>query len=576
MLCIHKYHHCVDEGTCYYLTVAQLAPRANNRKFQEYPVYYSRFISFLVATPFNILSATVGSPYDTVLHSPVVTKKSSMASYSTQACKRSLVLFIPLFVLKLQVSNAQSIGIGTSTPDASSKVDIQASDKGILIPRLSTVQRSGIPSPAQGLLVYDTNTQGFWYWTGVAWQSLSTLNNTWTLSGNSATNPATNFVGTLDSKPLIFKTNNQRVGYIGLQGLDGNIFWGYQSGVANTSGYSNIAIGTNAFVSNTIGANNVAIGDSALFHSTQSDLNTAIGSKALYSTTILGDVNTAVGALALYSNTNGNSNTAIGYRALYSNTTGTRNIAIGYNSLSNNTTASGNIAMGYAALLSNSDGLSNTAIGFAALQDNTHGNYNTAHGYGALSSNSTGIRNTAIGYSALNTNLTGSYITGLGYNSDVLSNNLSNASAIGAFARVDCNNCMVLGSINGVNGSTDDTNIGIGTTSPTTRLEVNGKTKTGQLQVGNGSTFSNIESGTLAIGSNSSGYVSVTLTFPTAFASVPRVIATIRNEPGTNWNDTFAITTRSVSATQAVFNIQRADLNGAWAQNLQLDWIAIQ
>ena len=60
---------------------------------------------------------------------------------------------------------------------------------------------------------------------------------------------------------------------------------------------------------------------------------------------------------------------------------------------------------------------------------------------------------------------------------DVGADNLTNATAIGANAIVSTSNSLVLGSINGVNGATADTNVGIGTTAPQTRLQV--RTATG-------------------------------------------------------------------------------------------------
>jgi len=62
----------------------------------------------------------------------------------------------------------------------------------------------------------------------------------------------------------------------------------------------------------------------------------------------------------------------------------------------------------------------------------------------------------------------------LGYYANVGSNNLTNATAIGAQAYVTQNNTLVLGSINGVNGATANTNVGIGTTAPDNLLSVNG------------------------------------------------------------------------------------------------------
>jgi hypothetical protein len=57
---------------------------------------------------------------------------------------------------------------------------------------------------------------------------------------------------------------------------------------------------------------------------------------------------------------------------------------------------------------------------------------------------------------------------------DLNGNTLDNATAIGALARVDCSNCLVLGSINGVNFATADTFVGIGTTAPAAKLHVSG------------------------------------------------------------------------------------------------------
>nr|MBP6681304.1 hypothetical protein [Saprospiraceae bacterium] len=59
----------------------------------------------------------------------------------------------------------QGVGINTdnSAPDASAILDVKSTDKGILVPRVTSVQRTGIASPAVGLLVFDTDTESFWY-----------------------------------------------------------------------------------------------------------------------------------------------------------------------------------------------------------------------------------------------------------------------------------------------------------------------------------------------------------------------------------------------------------------------------
>lgn len=51
------------------------------------------------------------------------------------------------------------VGINTQTPHASAALDIVSpnNDKGVLIPRMTTIQKTAIPSPAAGLMVYDTS-----------------------------------------------------------------------------------------------------------------------------------------------------------------------------------------------------------------------------------------------------------------------------------------------------------------------------------------------------------------------------------------------------------------------------------
>jgi hypothetical protein len=61
-------------------------------------------------------------------------------------------------------------GIGTTTPHASAKLDISSTDKGFLPPRMTSSQRAAIPSPAAGLMVYQTDgTSGLYYYGGSSW-----------------------------------------------------------------------------------------------------------------------------------------------------------------------------------------------------------------------------------------------------------------------------------------------------------------------------------------------------------------------------------------------------------------------
>ncbi|MCX6718567.1 MAG: hypothetical protein NTY81_03140 [Candidatus Staskawiczbacteria bacterium] len=142
----------------------------------------------------------------------------------------------------------------------------------------------------------------------------------------------------------------------------------------------------------------------------------------------------AIGYQALHSNTTGSENTANGYQALFSNTTGWENTANGKNALFSNTTGHQNIADGQSALYYNTTGSNNTADGFFSLSANTAGNGNTASGYYSLQSNTTGSNNTAIGNNAdvLSSNLTNA--TAIGYYAKVGGSNMLVLGGTGGFA----------------------------------------------------------------------------------------------------------------------------------------------
>ncbi|SDX71522.1 hypothetical protein SAMN05444411_108117 [Lutibacter oricola] len=82
--------------------------------------------------------------------------------------KIHLILFVLLF---FTVNIHAQVGVGTTTPDASSMLDVQSTTKGMLIPRMTTTQREAISSPANGLLVFDTVTDTFWFYS-IAWEEL--------------------------------------------------------------------------------------------------------------------------------------------------------------------------------------------------------------------------------------------------------------------------------------------------------------------------------------------------------------------------------------------------------------------
>ncbi len=82
--------------------------------------------------------------------------------------KNTLLLFAAI-AISLFTYAQNNVGIGTLNPDNSAVLELDATDKGLLITRVSTVQRLAITTPARGLLVYDTDTDNFWFFDGTQW-----------------------------------------------------------------------------------------------------------------------------------------------------------------------------------------------------------------------------------------------------------------------------------------------------------------------------------------------------------------------------------------------------------------------
>ncbi len=195
--------------------------------------------------------------------------------------------------------------------------------------------------------------------------TLGTNAQSWNLTGNSGTNPLTNFIGTSDGQDVIFKkssfvngsiplsgqirytvtsfgynslnlssgTYNSVFGAFSLSGQNNtggnNSVLGGQIMIANTTGSYNSSVGYQSMNKNTIGNNNVSTGYASLFNNQLGSRNTAIGVGAMY---FFNPISTDLD--------NNGKNVAIGYQAGYNNIIGTGNVFIGYNSGYNETGSS--------------------------------------------------------------------------------------------------------------------------------------------------------------------------------------------------------------------------------------------
>ena len=163
-----------------------------------------------------------------------------------------------------------------------------------------------------------------------------------------------------------------------------------------------------------------------------------------------------------------NNNVAVGQATLLSNTSGQYNTAIGTGAMRDNSIGSYNSAFGLGSQQSIQDAEFNTSSGANSLYLNGSGSGNSAFGYSALYS-TTGSNNTGLGSSAGDSLFSGSNNTFLGFAANTsVSNGLDNATAIGANTVVGQSNALILG---------NNADIGIGTSTPTAKLDVVGTVK---------------------------------------------------------------------------------------------------
>jgi hypothetical protein len=261
-----------------------------------------------------------------------------------------------LFSLQL----AAQVGIGTSTPHASAKLEVRSTTQGFLPPRVSltaTNAATPVTAPETGLLVYNIATSsganavtpGYYYWGGSSWVRLTV---------------PTDFTQGVSSLNYTSATSYASGGTISGTALTLSAADATNPGLVSTG--SQTLAGEKTF-SNDINANGVKVGRGTGNVAN----NTAIGNDALLANTT-GFSNTATGADALRSNTTGFRNTASGTGALGSNTTGTGNTANGFFTLSTNITGSNNTAIGNSANVI-SDNLSNaTALGNGAIVNSSN------------------------------------------------------------------------------------------------------------------------------------------------------------------------------------------------------------
>ena len=149
------------------------------------------------------------------------------------SCYFHRLLLAAILLLPAATLLSQSVGIGTQTPSASAQFDVSSTTRGMLLPRMTTAQRNAIAAPAKGLLIYNLDDNSIDRYDGSRWQkenSLTTLDsttaaghptpNSWVQRANAGSTPRNNAVA--------FTIANK--GYMGTgsnSGTNLKDFWSY-------------------------------------------------------------------------------------------------------------------------------------------------------------------------------------------------------------------------------------------------------------------------------------------------------------------------------------------------------------
>lgn len=134
-----------------------------------------------------------------------------MPYLKTAANSRIFFLLLTLLSFSI-VSNAQlKIGDNPTSIQKSSILELESTRQGLLLPRLADTVAINALNPPNGMIIYLTADNSLRIRSAGSWKKLASLADAtanWSLTGNTGTDSASNFIGTLDGKPFTIKTNN--------------------------------------------------------------------------------------------------------------------------------------------------------------------------------------------------------------------------------------------------------------------------------------------------------------------------------------------------------------------------------
>lgn len=378
---------------------------------------------------------------------------------------KNKLLLLLLFLMIWGFAFSQvAINESGEDPDPSAILDLKSTDKGFLVPRMTTAEREAISTTQSGLLVYDTDKESFWHY--------NSQNTSWVeigAGGSAGANSINDLSDGIYSGLSIYMGEDAGINDDGTDNLNTGV--GYSALQNTTTGYRNTAFGMSSLREATVSYGNTSIGYAAMLYNegsetvaighmagrgnpgTSTDGSVYLGYNAGFYNTdnnklfidnsdtyfplIGGDFETnqvnihgsikitggnpAAGKV-LTSDAEGNATwqEAAGGASSLDDLSDAINdnmsVFIGSGAGINDDGYNSNTSVGVYSLHTNTSGIYNTSSGYQSMYSNITGSWNSAFGYISMEDNASGNRNTAIGFGSLRNNTVGNDNIVLGYN----------------------------------------------------------------------------------------------------------------------------------------------------------------
>lgn len=137
--------------------------------------------------------------------------KTNAMKIFTLAGRKVLLAFLLLLGSAVMVNAQLKVGDNPTNIYKSSILELESTRQGLLLPRLVDTVAINALTPPDGMIIYLNSDKSLRLRSNGSWKKIADLseaNSNWSLNGNSGTDSTLNFIGNVDGKPLIMKTNN--------------------------------------------------------------------------------------------------------------------------------------------------------------------------------------------------------------------------------------------------------------------------------------------------------------------------------------------------------------------------------